>query len=548
MSATFASQPFVCGALGVVREDEWLQLIGSAPAGTVTLDIGAGARFAATGNSRGLERVPQGWCWGRYIGRSTRATSIDSAANELGLAGYWRGHTDTAVVHGDALGFQDLYYRRLESAVYFSNRIEPLLAIRPAQRIHADWGAWARFFTFLGFTGSDTGFAEVRRLERSGRLTLTAAGVEIIAAPGPRWLTSPNASEPISGVAEALAEVVRDVSPGMSADGVDLTLSGGHDSRLVLAALQRSEARGLRASVTPHENGWDADVRVARQVAKASRIGLREVGWSAEDWIVARGEVASRLEFQTALHNWFSPLARSLYGSRRPLLDGLAGDKLLHYHALQTGSDPQAHRTDVLRRIGGWRISKPDILNRDVEETFSEITSSYWMERTAHWGLHPYAEVLYWLEHRTNRVIAAAPFRLFGPERMVVTPLIDPTFVAAVFNSRHSQPGEPDIRQRLLQILDPTLAKMETTNTMRSDPRSFVPRGLSLPMARLELASVVGRLPFARTIFRGQTLDRLVAGKELSPDALVLLRATAVLSDWYSAYHDRLANAEPDWT
>jgi len=544
MGVEFVSQPFVCGVLGTVAEQDWRQLLDASPHGTYSLDDQRHARFAATARSRGLERTRAGWCWGRYIARNERPVSIGSASDELGLAGYWRDEeSGSIVVHGDALGFQELYFRVLGDALLFSNRIAPLAAVRPSDALRADWPAWARYFTFLGFTGSDTGLHDIRRLERSHRLTFTAGVARVDSVLPPAWLASPSPSGAIDGLADVLVGVI----PRHGRGGIDLTLSGGHDSRLLLAAAQRRKSGGVRAFLTPHENGWDDDTRLAREVARAAHIHAREVKWTTHDWIVARKETAQRLEYQTALHNWLSPLAQSMHRSQRPLLDGLAGDKLLHYHAKAPDSGSAAYRAGVLRNMGGWRTAKPGILSDVVRDVFTDITSEYWDKRTAPWGAHPYAEVLYWIDHRTNRAIAASPFRLFGPERNVVTPLIDPHFVAAVLGSRHSATTQADIRQRLLDVLNPTLAALATTNTLGSRPRSFLPRGLSVPEARLDLARSLRGLPFVDTLFAPQTLASLTADRRLDSDALTLLRVAGVLADWYREYGGRLANPYPEW-
>lgn len=117
--------------------------------------------------------------------------------------------------------------------------------------------------------GNDTLAAGVSLLPKGAALAMERGGVRIIAreTPPPR---AP-AGAPLEACAAALADVARIVAAAFP-DRLVAALSGGYDSRLVVAALRQA---GARPQLFVYGEEEEADVRIARQIAAALGLPLR---------------------------------------------------------------------------------------------------------------------------------------------------------------------------------------------------------------------------------------------------------------------------------
>ncbi|GAA2170586.1 hypothetical protein GCM10010403_49530 [Glycomyces rutgersensis] len=83
-----------------------------------------------------------------------------------------------AAVHTDALGMQDLYYRRIGEAVYSTGHIDPLVGTGNA-KLHINWGAWASTLAMTAPIGEDTPFEEIRRLPAASAWVRRDSGLRL---------------------------------------------------------------------------------------------------------------------------------------------------------------------------------------------------------------------------------------------------------------------------------------------------------------------------------------------------------------------------------
>src|SRR5215207_6076142 len=178
-SIAYRSRPYVCGAIGAWDPGVVQRLRLGSPTGLHDVHRSSQAVLLA---SRAPERWATASCEGFFWGSladGAPPTSWHSAAEARLAAGLFVSEHE-AVLHGDALGMQELYVRRLGAACYFSVRIEPLLALDDSP-LHTDWSAWADILALTCPVGEATQFQEVRRIGAAAAMRACSDSVTRIA-------------------------------------------------------------------------------------------------------------------------------------------------------------------------------------------------------------------------------------------------------------------------------------------------------------------------------------------------------------------------------
>ena len=190
-------------------------------------------------------------------------------------------------------------------ATYFASRIDPLVAAFE-ERLSIDWEAWASIFLLTAPIGERTPFAEIRRLSPFSLLSHRPdLGQRVEAADWP-W------AEPDTGTLrcspEAVVEELRALIGSLPAHPVTCPLSGGWDSRLLLALLSERGDLPLSALTLKRLHGGHPEEEYARDVAAALSVPLRQVvGRESTPWPETT-EVTARTDYQTTHHDWFMRL------------------------------------------------------------------------------------------------------------------------------------------------------------------------------------------------------------------------------------------------
>ncbi len=530
----FISQPFVCGAFGPDHDQLFASLVSGAPAPVSVLHDDDRAKFAAS-TSAGLERTDAGWTWGRYVARRTTASNPSHASFDLGLAGFWPTRP-YPVVHTDWLGTQEIFFRRIADTTYWANRIGPLARLGRLP-LTPDIEAWRTFLVVSGFWGGRTPFREITRLSAGEQLVREFDGATV-RTHTPRWLDPQTYDARPEDVADALEAAM----PDPDRELVNLTLSGGLDSRLLVAALMRRGTALPTAWSTPHESGLEDDLVLSRAVAQRAGIRRIEVDYGVEDWLRERRTTAARLEHATPMHNWFAPLAAAIRSNSpgSTLVDGLGGDVLMKYH----GAPPDDHAGDVLgsvwNALGGLGFRRSELFVADASQKWERQAHHAWRAEMQMWQEHPFAETALRLLTRTRRSIASAPFRVFGPELRVITPLIDPEVVRVVLAVPPLPPDDRDLRRHVLAHLDGTLATIPSTaDETHTSNGNIVERGASSAAAARSLVSDIRDVPEVDALFLPGALDKFAAreGRGTIPWPL---RRAATLADWVETWRARL--------
>lgn len=528
---TFTAQPFIVAAFGEDHANLWHELLSHAPVPVTGLLDERLVRFASS-KSEGLERVRGGWCWGRHTDSRRRPADRRDAAHELDLAGLWWDGAH-AVVHTGGLGVAEVYVRDIAGTVYIANRLTPLASIGPP--LHADWDAWAFFLSSQSFSTEETPFVEIRRLPAGGSIRID--GTRTIDLP--TWLTDPRGSSTREDVWKALNAAISPRRFG----SIDVTLSGGLDSRLILASLTQ---RRTRAVTTWTTEGSPGDVEMAPAVAAARGVPNRVVASSIADWIANLLPVTRRLEHLSPLHNWLPPLLKEMEGRRATLYDGFAGDVLLKREDLG-GVSPERFAWQALT---AFRLEpgdgRPPSLSADFRSTYGDRLFERWADRHRLWAGHRAERIIRHFMTRPGQNAALSPFRLFAPGHRVVTPWIDRDVMAAALTLGRDG-KERDYRNNMLYHFARDLHALSATSRPNSPRHGFVTRHIA-PSAVEHVASIIAREPMASSPLDPALLAQLTTGDPpLSFLQGRLVHNCAVLSDWLTTWRPRLVSTDHDW-
>ena len=184
--------------------------------------------------------------------------------------------TGQGTVRQDEFGLAPLYVAARDALSFVSNRPD-LIAL--AQ--HGVLGRWperdrafSALLAFKGFPmGDRTGYADVRCVPFLAHVRISGASARLVDPPSPPWAPSRPAADLARAVDEleaSAAAQLRQVVDCTTRDGgrPRLELTGGRDSRLVLALATRSGTIDGFDVVT--YTGDAQDLRVARQVARCA--------------------------------------------------------------------------------------------------------------------------------------------------------------------------------------------------------------------------------------------------------------------------------------
>lgn len=549
---TFAARPFVCGAIGSWDDRLLARLRAAAPTRLRQIHHGDLATLWASGR---LERWRSGDVKGHLwwpLARGGKPASWQAAAGERLAAGLVVDRT-SAVLHTCGLGVQELYVRRIGGGLYFSVRIDPLLALddRP---LRVDLRAWADILAIGGPLGDATPFVEVRRLEAATAWRASAGGRLERLSFEPSWLTADPVDEPEP---REVAELVAAQIPGgWSARRLVVTLSGGWDSRLLAALAARRRGRRPVAWTTSPDDGLDRDLTLAPDVAAELGITHRTVVPGPEAWVEERSAVRQRLQYLTWRHTWIMPLARTLHRERALVLDGFAGDVLLKGSSYVTDeirevTDPTAQRSAFWGKLSSGFHTRAELFAPGVAARLAQLARESFDQVTGHLDGHPAALNLCQLLTRTARSIALNPLWLVGPEVPVHLPFIHPTVIHATLRAPADDARGRAFYEKVLAAAGgDTLARLPSTH----DPR---PKGLRRQRPRFRSEQALTRIgetitavdevhallgpELSTQVKSPQELDRRMA--EWRPRVIVLW--ADLFAEWILRYRSRLSLS--DW-
>jgi asparagine synthetase B (glutamine-hydrolysing) len=435
-----------------------------------------------------------------------------------------------------------VYWMDEGGATYFCSRIDPL-AQTAVRQLRPDWHAWAAILRLGYAVGSRTPFDDVRRLEHSAALERGATGG--IATAG-RWDWAEEDVLPNDQALERLVEALRTEARALRDREVVLGLSGGGDSRLLLASLASGgAAAGLRALTLAGNWGRDEDERLASRAAAAVAVPHAVLDIELDGYWRDAERVALASDFQQALEwAWIVPLARASENeSESILVDGLAGDILVR--GKYDHGDPADDTPEFLWQSQQGPRKLRRFLRRRLRDAIDDLARGQLMAVRARVAGHRSAASLTVYQTRTTRGMSAGVATL--SEQI---PTVAPFTADAVARAAISCPPAAKLGRGLQSEAIAQLAPA-LTGTPLTSPEPRGPR--TLPRRRLSDATLAGfqdllRESEFRPWFRPELNEALDAP---SPKALGEMRPARVINGlalhalWMRRYGDRLVATSP---
>ncbi|MBX3031514.1 MAG: hypothetical protein KF809_15310 [Chloroflexi bacterium] len=484
---------------------------------------------------------------------------------------------ERVTLHAGAVGFMDVFTRRLGGATWFASRMEELLALDDAP-VEVDWDAWASILVFQYPVGEATPFLAIRRLQGARTVVLDRVDGQVRDERwDPPWIGL-DAVDPDAGDPGLVWETARAAVARLPSGPVALGLSGGHDSRLLAIAL-RSAGRDMTLWSTQKDDGLD-DIGVTAELAEVMGLPVRLVDRDAAGVGPSVASALERVEHMTPLPYWLEPLTREVRREGQPIAEALMAAKVLKSVRADTDSaDPrEAHmRAKERQDPDGGILAGPA-----VAWAFPAAHRA-WRAATA--DLADDTNVLMLSEVRTRAVrgIANMSVWLYGPEIRVDIPFTDPDFIVAGLSVGQRRKLDDGFYRELLAVADPVLGTMRMAVKGQSKVRGYTYLMASEDSRRwlaerLTVASAVpglvapGLVDYVRPGTRSPTPSRLGrllrrddraqggrapgggTGKREAREAQQRMRLTfgrslplVTLGDWVERHRQRLASIDPPW-
>ncbi len=333
----------------------------------------------------------------------------------------------TGTVRQDEFGLAPLYIATRDAFSFVSNR--PDLIALAQHRVVGQWPerdpAFGALLAFKGFPmGDRTGYAGVRCVPFLAHVHVSGSGARPVAPSSPPWVPSrPTSTSDLADAVDSLEasatahlrQVADRVPRGVGRPRLELT--GGRDSRLVLALAVRSGTIDGFDVVT--YTGQPDDVRIARQAAAST---------NARHLIEDRPPVADdpfeRVRTTSGALNLSEAHRRNPRSAAATVVSGLLGETLSSNFP---STAPLGTRGQVLRAF----IEPPnlDLLTAPAwEEAVAETMQLLLTPLAQGAGTEDLLDAFY-VQHRVRRWISVRPEALSG----TVFPLYYPPAVRLAF-------------------------------------------------------------------------------------------------------------------
>ncbi|MGC5020480.1 hypothetical protein [Micromonospora sp. DT47] len=439
------------------------------------------------------------------------------------FAAVHRAHRSAPLtIVSDWLGFHQLFWWRGNGVVAASTSARALAALADAGFDAVGLGVQA----MIGWQiGDHTMFRGVRTFPPATVATLDGGRIvqRQYADPPAAAARTPNLDD---AVAE-MASVLRGWQQSYLSDHPDavLQLTGGHDSRILLAATPQQMRAGLNALTLGDPDSDDAEI--AARLAAPFQMNHVVHRLDEQAWPTPQGAHDLSLAAARALHCQASPLAlvplllAEAHLDQGHRLSGLGGEVARGFY--YAGQPRRARTTgQLIERLANWRLfSNESVEAQALDSTFlasardttiaalkSLFAPGDWLRATDE----------FYLMHRMHRW-AGAHGTVAAVRRHYVNPMFDRRFVELALGVAPRDKRDSLLLGRLMKELDPKLAR--------------IPLDSGLSPARLGTRSVVTTLATQTLAARKVTLkvsQRLTRARR--PQLGAAEAAALVLTHW----------------
>ncbi len=453
----------------------------------------------------------------------------------------------------DRLGFRQLFSRRAPGFAAVATSARSLAALGPGQQLDEEAVALA---TRLGWQlGSRTLLRDVTVLAGAG--TLGAGGFRPVLA-GEEEPPAPTA------VPERTAAVLlRDIMDSYLDQHPDaeLQLTGGLDSRIILAAIPESRRRGLRAMTLQTPGSEDA--AIAARLSATFGLEHRVKSFAGMDRLDPAEAYALCLASARRLDGAADPIARAAVDfaegelDESPRIEGLGGEvaRGFYYFGRVVGAEVSDPR---IKTLANWRLFANEAVPAEMltpefrvwseDSALAQVADALRAESTSDWAAAVDGFYLHQRMRRWAGTLASASCL----ERPKFNPMLDPRFLGLVGQLHPRQKQNAGFLARIVCELDPGLAAVPLDG--RPAPAVLARGSLAgrATTAAAKLPKILGKarqlvLRAARPPEGGDTLAALVtAHLRSSPDELSALAGHDFISqEWLGRFASGEAGVPP---
>ena len=263
-----------------------------------------------------------------------------------------------------------LFYALTDRFLAFATQMRALIAVGDISN-RIDELALSDMFNFGYMGGTRTLFQDVKLLDSATVLTVGQQSI----AERTHWTyefenvgSAPHRQNLEEETAAALREAVQRCADRV--DRIGVPLSGGLDSRTILACIPRS-AHPIEVF---HCSWYEREERIARRLCEIKGANWKRFDPTTFDYasIIDEGFALSDGNIQ-AHQYWFLPVAEDARGRVDVLLDGYLMDVYFGDTFLVLPSKPRYSQEDKIRIINGlWRRCRPAFVRKSFLATFYE--------------------------------------------------------------------------------------------------------------------------------------------------------------------------------
>ncbi|HEX5352508.1 MAG TPA: hypothetical protein VFW60_00350 [Rhodanobacteraceae bacterium] len=460
---------------------------------------------------------------GYYLSSSSRH-GVDSAtrlaadlAGDEGMAALARGdgvyafaqwdkQREQLCVGVDKLGMRPLYWSALPGGGYaVASELKVLVSLQ--DRLEPDWCAWEEFLACGNVFGAHTFFHGIQRVGAAEAITFSHDGhtsriverflesIEVRDRPVEEFVEEQGAA---FDAAMARLASLHD-KPGKTI----LTLSGGHDSRRILAGLLKRDIRPEVYTVPEVlADGSEYESDIVRELCHLTGLtGHHVYPATSVDRMSVRGLRDLAVDFESSGHNYSTILALALDCADCVNYDGLAGDielsgLFMKPGYFQAGGD-EAFVANWPHPPHGW-MQLPGANCRPLHDRLRAEFDR--------WTGHPNRFAYFYLMGRTRRMVSLAPLSLQANVFESLYPYLDRDVMRSAFGFPPARFVGGYMQPRLIRALNSALGEARSADALNS--RAHKVSGVERRRERHALVRQAGRLPVTSRAWSGSASQK----------------------------------------
>lgn len=386
---------------------------------------------------------------------------------EYSLTAGWRFEDDELRVFADRLGIIPLYVYVDNTSIVVTDRIVKLKDYVPS--LELDYFEISVFLKLGVYLGSATPFRGVQRLRPGEVITWDGGQINRSLPQVDREPFRGTRKQALEKAQELFAQAIRRRTHEGLRPVVPLT--GGRDSRQVLAELARQRVPDLSTITIKSWNRYTEDVRVAQALSAFLDVPHTLLDYRKDSFFKRLEDQILINNLETVKHEWTQVIADELAGQRCIVYDGIAGDALLN------SAYARVLPADLLSRVQSGSLEKiadaivhdnyrfPQYLKRlpgcdDFEERLRDRIVA---ELDRHSGT-PDIICRYMFEHRTRRPTGAQALAGLGNRIEVCLPYLDEDIVALGFSLPIPEFWNPGFHDEVIAATYPELSQIDYEN------------------------------------------------------------------------------------